>query len=51
MMIYICIILFYLDCYVVDEIIILRVGVRVWVGNIDVEGRMVMVDVFCYFKE
>lgn len=40
----------FIEGYVVDEIIIFVVGIRVRVGNIDVEGRMVMVDFFYYMK-
>ncbi|XP_067658006.1 putative aminopeptidase W07G4.4 isoform X2 [Haliotis asinina] len=39
------------ECYVSDEIITSRAGVRVRVGNTDAEGRMVMADVLCKFKE
>ncbi|XP_046366263.2 putative aminopeptidase W07G4.4 isoform X1 [Haliotis rufescens] len=39
------------ECYVADEIITSRAGVRVRVGNTDAEGRMVMADVLCKFKE
>lgn len=39
------------DCYVADEIITSRAGVRVRVGNTDAEGRMVMADVLCKMKE
>jgi leucyl aminopeptidase len=39
------------DCYVADEIIISRAGVRVRVGNTDAEGRMAMGDVLCHAKE
>lgn len=41
---------FLLEGYVVDEIIILVVKMRVRVGNIDVEGCMVMVDFLYYMK-
>ena len=34
-----------------DEIITSRAGKRVRVGNTDAEGRMVMADVLCKFKE
>lgn len=34
-----------------DEIITSRAGRRVRVGNTDAEGRMVMADVLCKFKE
>ena len=39
------------ECYVSDEIITSRAGVRVRVGNTDAEGRMVMADVLCHMKE
>jgi len=39
------------NCYVADEIITSRAGVRVRVGNTDAEGRMVMADLLCYMKE
>lgn len=39
------------DCYVADEIITSRAGVRVRVGNTDAEGRMAMTDVLCQMKE
>ncbi|XP_041368476.1 putative aminopeptidase W07G4.4 [Gigantopelta aegis] len=39
------------ECYVSDEIITSRGGVRVRVGNTDAEGRMVMTDVLCRSKE
>ncbi|KAL8602889.1 hypothetical protein ACOMHN_026849 [Nucella lapillus] len=39
------------ECYVSDEIITSRAGKRVRVGNTDAEGRMVMADVLCKFKE
>ncbi|KAK8751177.1 hypothetical protein OTU49_013277, partial [Cherax quadricarinatus] len=39
------------DCYVSDEIITSRAGVRVRVGNTDAEGRMAMSDVLCHMKE
>ena len=35
------------NCYVADEIITSRAGVRIRVGNTDAEGRMAMVDVLC----
>ena len=38
-------------CYVADEIITARSGVRIRVGNTDAEGRMAMVDVLCHAKE
>ncbi len=41
----------YSECYVADEIITSRAGVRVRVGNTDAEGRMVMADLLCKFKE
>ena len=34
-----------------DEIITSRAGARIRVGNTDAEGRMVMSDVLCRFKE
>ncbi|KAI8338625.1 hypothetical protein BC941DRAFT_423409 [Chlamydoabsidia padenii] len=39
------------DSYVSDEIIVSRNGNRVLVGNTDAEGRMVMTDLLCQFKE
>ncbi|KAI9580464.1 putative aminopeptidase W07G4.4 isoform X1 [Glossina fuscipes] len=39
------------DCYVSDEIITSRAGVRVRVGNTDAEGRMCMADALCRMKE
>lgn len=39
------------ECYVADEIITSRAGVRIRVGNTDAEGRMVMSDVLCKMKE
>merc|ERR1719158_1842813 len=39
------------ECYVADEIITSRAGVRIRVGNTDAEGRMAMVDVLCRAKE
>jgi len=42
---------FLVECYVADEIITSRAGVRVRVGNTDAEGRMVMADVLCRMKE
>merc|ERR1719259_9051 len=39
------------NCYVSDEIITSRSGVRLRVGNTDAEGRMAMVDVLCHMKE
>merc|ERR1712080_681645 len=39
------------NCYVSDEIITSRAGVRLRVGNTDAEGRMAMVDVLCRAKE
>ena len=39
------------NCYVADEIITSRAGVRLRVGNTDAEGRMAMVDVLCHAKE
>ncbi|XP_074641735.1 putative aminopeptidase W07G4.4 [Tubulanus polymorphus] len=39
------------ECYVADEIITSRAGVRIRIGNTDAEGRMVMTDVLCKAKE
>jgi len=39
------------NCYVSDEVITSRAGVRLRVGNTDAEGRMAMVDVLCRAKE
>ncbi|ALC46807.1 Dip-B, partial [Drosophila busckii] len=39
------------ECYVSDEIITSRAGVRVRVGNTDAEGRMCMADILCRMKE
>ncbi|KAG2232044.1 hypothetical protein BDF21DRAFT_360987 [Thamnidium elegans] len=39
------------DSYVSDEVIYSRNGTRVLVGNTDAEGRMVMTDLLCEFKE
>merc|ERR1719411_1097975 len=39
------------ECYVADEIITSRAGVRVRVGNTDAEGRMAMGDALCRMKE
>lgn len=39
------------NCYVSDEIVTSRAGVRVRVGNTDAEGRMAMVDCLCEAKE
>jgi len=39
------------NCYVSDEIITSRAGVRIRVGNTDAEGRMAMVDVLAHMKE
>lgn len=39
------------NCYVADEIITARSGVRVRVGNTDAEGRMAMVDCLCEAKD
>merc|ERR1712086_860631 len=39
------------NCYVADEIITSRAGVRIRVGNTDAEGRMAMVDVLAHMKE
>jgi hypothetical protein len=45
------VILCIIDCYVADEIITSRAGVRIRVGNTDAEGRMAMADVLCHAKE
>lgn len=39
------------ECYVSDEVITARSGVRVRVGNTDAEGRMCMADALCEMKE
>ena len=39
------------ECYVADEIITSRAGVRIRIGNTDAEGRMAMGDVLCKMKE
>jgi leucyl aminopeptidase len=39
------------ECYVADEIIKSRAGVRVRVGNTDAEGRMAMADSLALMKE
>ncbi len=39
------------NCYVADEIITSRAGVRIRVGNTDAEGRMAMVDVLAHARE
>jgi len=39
------------ECYVADEIITTRAGVRIRVGNTDAEGRMAMADALCVMKE
>ncbi|KAL3170003.1 hypothetical protein MRX96_015075 [Rhipicephalus microplus] len=39
------------ECYVSDEIITSRAGVRVRIGNTDAEGRMAMADALCECKE
>lgn len=39
------------ECYVADEIITSRAGVRVRVGNTDAEGRMAMADALAVMKE
>ena len=39
------------ECYVSDEIITSRAGVRVRIGNTDAEGRMAMADLLCLMKE
>ena len=42
---------FLTDCYVSDEVITSRAGVRVRVVNTDAEGRMVMADLLCKAKQ
>ena len=49
-MLYFCT-LYCTESYVADEILTSRAGMRVRVGNTDAEGRMVMADVLCKFKE
>lgn len=39
------------DCYVADELITSRAGVRIRIGNTDAEGRMAMGDVLTRMKE
>ncbi|GAB0087573.1 putative aminopeptidase W07G4.4 [Sergentomyia squamirostris] len=39
------------ECYVSDEVITSRAGVRVRIGNTDAEGRMAMADSLCRMKE
>lgn len=39
------------DCFVPDEIITSREGVRVRIGNTDAEGRLAMGDLLCEIKE
>uniref|UniRef100_A0A1B6MIJ7 Cytosol aminopeptidase domain-containing protein n=1 Tax=Graphocephala atropunctata TaxID=36148 RepID=A0A1B6MIJ7_9HEMI len=39
------------NCYVADEVIRARSGVRVRINNTDAEGRMIMADVLCHMKE
>lgn len=39
------------NCYVSDEVVTARSGVRVRVGNTDAEGRMAMADALCRMKE
>lgn len=39
------------ECYVSDEIITSRAGIRVRVGNTDAEGRMAMADCLSFFKD
>jgi len=39
------------NCYVSDEIITSRAGLRIRIGNTDAEGRMVMTDPLCWAKE
>ena len=38
------------DCYVADEIITSRAGVRLRVGNTDAEGRLVLSDTMTYVQ-
>lgn len=38
------------ECYVSDEIITARSGIRVRVGNTDAEGRMAMADALCQVR-
>ena len=40
-----------IDCYVADELITSKAGVRVRVGNTDAEGRMAMADALWHAKE
>lgn len=39
------------NCYVADEVVTARSGIRVRVGNTDAEGRMAMADALCRMKE
>ncbi|XP_065223574.1 putative aminopeptidase W07G4.4 [Planococcus citri] len=39
------------NCYVADEIIQSRAGLRVRIGNTDAEGRTILTDPLCYAKE
>lgn len=39
------------ECYVSDEIITSRAGVRIRIGNTDAEGRMAMADVLSEYKD
>ncbi|XP_076240994.1 dipeptidase B [Calliopsis andreniformis] len=39
------------NCYVSDEVITAKSGVRVRVGNTDAEGRLAMADALCHIKE
>lgn len=39
------------ECYVSDEVITSRAGVRIRIGNTDAEGRMCMADALCEMKE
>lgn len=39
------------NCYVADEVITAKSGMRVRVGNTDAEGRMAMADALCHIKE
>jgi leucyl aminopeptidase len=39
------------ECYVADEVMTSRAGVRVRIGNTDAEGRMAMADCLAFMKE
>ncbi|XP_070502807.1 putative aminopeptidase W07G4.4 [Chironomus tepperi] len=39
------------ECYVADEVMTSRAGVRIRIGNTDAEGRMAMADSLCVMKE